>query len=119
MTDYCRNCLRRDDSQIGIQPLKTSLANKLFDLNVCKYFKQITMSYHGHLIRVMKTVKSSNIESVNYQISGKFTIVEIVSGGHHYYGLAARAPCDHGKKGYAGIAIAYHRAFKSLCEDIL
>jgi len=54
-----------------------------------------------------------------YMQSGKFTIVEIQYDGKHFHGLASRAPCDaRNSTLIGGIAPAYHRAFKLLCEAL-
>ena len=57
--------------------------------------------------------------TTTYMRVGKFTIVEIVHKGKHYHGVAARAPCDVKNNSLiGGIAPAYNRAFKLLCDDL-
>ena len=89
-------------------PLSPRLSGRLYDQNRHKILTENRKSY----VPLFRDI------SVSYHKSDKYTIIEIVYNSHHYHGLAACAPCDKYKNGYAGIATAYHRAFINLCEAI-
>ena len=93
----------------GTRPMHPALSKKLYDQNMQSYTRHKIPSVWW---QIQYNAIKETVTTIN-----KYTIVELTHNNKHYHGLASRADCDK-ENAITGIAVAYHRAFKKMMDDI-
>lgn len=93
----------------GTRPLHPALSKKLYNQNMQQYTQ--------HKKPGVWWLMPLNAIKVKVTTIDKYTIVELTHNNKHHHGLASMADCDK-ENAVTGIAVAYHRAFEKMMDDI-